>query len=55
MPIDLGLWQYNSEDGLYYFEGMGIGRTLTELEEFENSIEQHEENKRKRIAEQNEY
>jgi hypothetical protein len=48
-------WWYNEFNGLYYFKGEGIGLTWREVEELEDSIEEHEENKRRRLAERLEY
>ncbi len=36
---DIGLWEYNASDGLYYFEGGGIGCTYEEVQKFEDDVE----------------
>lgn len=51
----MGHWEYSEEFGLYFFEGAGIGFTLAQVEEIEDGVEAHEEWKRGRIAERNEY
>lgn len=53
--LDYGPWKYNEEVGLYFYENEGIGLTWSEIEALENGVEEHEERKRRRIAEMNEY
>lgn len=53
--LDYGPWQYNPDCGLYFFEGAGIGLTWAEVEALEDGVEAHEERKRRRLAEANEY
>ena len=52
---DYGNWRYDETDGLYRLEGFGIGLTLDEVRALEDGVEEHEERKRRRIAEANEY
>ena len=53
--MDYGPWKYDPDDGLYYYEGGGIGYRWAQVEAMELGVEDHEERKRRRIAEQNEY
>ena len=48
-------WEYDPNTGLYFWGGFGMGITADELEALEDRVEAHEERKRRRIAEANEY
>ena len=48
-------WHYDSRTGLYFLDGIGIGLTWSEVEAIEDGVEEHEERKRRRLAEANEY
>ena len=52
MNMNIGDYQYNENDGLYYFEGMGMGYHYDEVMEL--MVEVYEENKRRKIAERSE-
>lgn len=53
--MDYGPWKYNPDCGLYFLDDFGIGLTWAEVEALEDGVEAHEERKRRRIAEAQEY